>query len=248
MMDEPPRLESIDITEFTVGAMLRAGLAVRRVVKDADTMEEASNAIVRFLYDELVGRDGARACALVRLYKTHAFETLPRPEQEFARAQLGAIPLTPGLRCLALLATAGDEEAWNSRELSRGHRAIPLPSAETVRAAPMIARLLEQLGVDMESVIHGGSSRPREGRTYDIFHVPEALGSAYIPAQDEFVAPYGIRSVVGFGGLLRAGELYAVILFSRVDIPPASAARFRTIALDVRSALFALDESRTWRE
>ncbi len=56
------------------------------------------------------------------------------------------------------------------------------------------------------------------------------------------------RPAVGFGGLLRSGELFAIILFSRATIPSRSAVRFRTIALDVRSSLFAIDESRTWRD
>jgi hypothetical protein len=42
--------------------------------------------------------------------------------------------------------------------------------------------------------------------------------------------------------------MFAIILFSRVRIPRRSAARFRTIALDVRSSLFLFDEARTWRE
>ena len=67
-------------------------------------------------------------------------------------------------------------------------------------------------------------------------------------AQDEFVVPYGVTSVLGFGGLLRSGELFAVILFSRAPIPEASALRFRAIALDVRSALYAVNEANTWAE
>ena len=114
----------------------------------------------------------------------------------------------------------------------------------------MIARLVEALGLEIEAVVSGPStpSRLGEGRTYDVFHVEDAVGSPHIPAQREFVERYGIASVVGSGGLLRSGELYAVILFSRVRIPKSSAARFRTIALDVRSALYSLDEAKTWAE
>ena len=90
--------------------------------------------------------------------------------------------------------------------------------------------------------------RGADARTYDVFHVEQALGSPFIPAQRDFVEPYGIASVVGFGGLLRSGELFSVILFSRATIPARCAARFRTIALDVRSSLFAFDEGRTWRD
>jgi hypothetical protein len=114
----------------------------------------------------------------------------------------------------------------------------------------MITRLVEELGVDVESLLSASEPRSRgsEARTYDVFHVEEARGSPFIPAQREFVEPHGIASVVGFGGLLRSGELFAVILFSRHPIPERSAARFRTIALDVRSSLFAFDESHTWSE
>ena len=114
----------------------------------------------------------------------------------------------------------------------------------------MIAGLMQDLGVDLEAVISGAESpqRPADARTYDVFHVEQALGSPVIPAQDEFVIPYAIRSVVGFGGVLRSGELFAVVLFSRAPIPAASANRFRTIALDIRSALFTLDSATIWGE
>ena len=39
-------------------------------------------------------------------------------------------------------------------------------------------------------------------KTYDTFYVPESVGSPYIPTQDDFVIPNGIKSVLGFGGVL----------------------------------------------
>lgn len=244
-----PDFGPLDVTDFTVGAMLRSGIALRRAVRDCTSLESAASTIVRYFYDSCVeASTGARSCALVRFYKTHPFATLEPDLQEFAAQQLGGVDPDPAMRCLTLLGTAGDEQAWNSRHLSRGHRTIPLPSAEIVRAAPMIARLIEDLGLDIEAIVHGrdASVRTAGARTYDVFHVEQALGSAVIPAQQEFVIPYSIRSVVGFGGVLRSGEMFAVVLFSRAAITPASAIRFRTIALDIRSALFSLDEAHTW--
>lgn len=249
MADEPD-FGPLDVTDFTVGAMLRAGIAVRRAVRGAESLEEAANAIVRYLHDACVGPNGTRSCALVRFYKTHPFGDLEPTLQRFAAAQLGDARPHADMRCLTLLATAGEEPEWNVRQSSKGHRAIPLPSAERVRAAPMIMRLIEELGVDVDSLMSSSvqHSRGADTRTYDVFHVERALGSPYIPAQAEFVQRYGIASVVGFGGLLRSGELFAIILFSRDHIPTRSATRFRSIALDVRSSLFAFDESRTWRQ
>ena len=241
----------LDVTEFTVGAMLRAGIAIRREVRDAESLEEAAERIVRYLYDNCADPEaGERSCPLVRFYSTLPFEVLDADLQAFAAGQLGSMAALPALRCLTLLASAGDETSWNGRQSSRGHRAIPLPSTEAIRSAPMIMRLFEDLGLDIDALIAGSAPELRGGqsRTYDVFHVEEAVGSPFIPAQAEFVRPFGIRSVVGFGGLLRSNELFAVILFSRRHIPATSAARFRTIALDVRSALFLFDETRIWRD
>lgn len=250
-MSDLPDFGTLDVADFTVGGMLRAGIAIRRIVKGADTVEDATQCIVQYLYDHFADPiSGERTCPLVRFYKTDPYGGLPRELQEFASKQLGDIPATPSMRCLCLLATAGDEPEWNDRRQSRSHQAIALPSVEIVREAPMIAGLIEELGLDIASVIGGGepAMRGSTSRTYDVFHVEDARGSPHVPAQRNFVERYGIASVVGFGGLLRSGELYAVVLFSRVTIPARSAARFRTIALDVRSALYALDETRIWRE
>ena len=249
-MKSDPDFGPLDVAEFTVGAMLRAGIAIRRTVKGCECLEVAAEMVVRYLYDHCVGaRNGERACVLVRFYKTHPYGGLEPELQRFAAARLGAITPHDGMRCLTLLASAGDEDAWNSRHTSQAHKAIPLPSAEAVRSVPMVTRLIEELGLDLESVVTGAArpAHPGDTRTYDVFHVERAVGSPHIPAQREFVERYGIQSVVGFGGLLRSGEMFAVILFSRVPIPRVSAARFRTIALDVRSSLFVFDDAHTWR-
>jgi hypothetical protein len=251
-MSSKPDFGPLDVTDFTLGAMLRTGIALRRAVRDCPTMEAAAGTIVRYLYEHCVDvRSGARTCVLARFYKTHPYEALEPELQDYVAAALGTSRPAPRMRCLTLLGTAGDEPAWNSRHESRDHRAIPLPSADIVRTVPMIARLIEDLGMDLESVVTGrdpATARSSDARTYDVFHVEEALGSPVIPAQDEFVIPYAIRSVVGFGGVLRSGELFAVVMFCRAPIPPASANRFRSIALDIRSALFTLDESHVWDE
>ena len=230
-----------DLAHFALGDMLRCGLALRRETKHAATMEEAARAITRHLYDEcLEGGAGPRSCPLVRFYKTHVFAELEPALQSFARTQMPEEVPAPQMRCLVLLASAGDEPEWNDRRRSRGHQAVPLPSEQIVRRAPMIAQLIDQLGLPIEAVVQPSPEVVRElsGKSYNVFHVEEAPGSPFIPAQRDFVQPYGIRSVLGFGGLLHTGDLYAAILFSRTPIGADVASRFRTIALDVKSVVF----------
>jgi hypothetical protein len=231
-----------DLTHFDLSAMLRAIRELRRSVQGATSLESAAGAACRSLYDELVDAEGARACVLVRFYKTHAYGALPPELQRFAKRAFGAVaisPPEPEMKCLALLATVGDEPAWNDRRASEGHQAIPLPSPHVVERAPMIAQLIREFGMDLSDVVRpsGDVVRSLAGKSYGVFHVEEAQGSPYIPAQAGFVERYGIRSVLGFGGLLAAGDLFAVILFSRAPIPVASAERFRSIALELKICL-----------
>jgi signal transduction histidine kinase len=139
--------------------------------------------------------------------------------------------------CLTLAATAGEQAAWNDVRLSRDHRAIPLSTPKSVEQFPMIARLLDQLGVEVGGVIRPSPDFLISETDAGVFYVPEALGSPYIPAQDAFVIPFGIKSVVGFGGLLPDGRLFAVILFSKVAISRDVAELFGYLSLSTRMAL-----------
>jgi hypothetical protein len=234
-----------DLTKFDLGDMLNCSLRLREMASGAATLEVAANRVCRFLYDELQGPDNTRACALVRCYKTHPFSALEPDLQNFARDILGVETPRPSMKCLTLMATVGESGAWNSRHLSRRHRAIPLPSPEIVEKAPMISQLIKELGVELSSVLQPSPEIVKDlaGKRHGVFHVEDALGSPYIPAQQEFVVTYGIKSVLGFGGLLFNGELFAVILFSTVRVPATAADRFRTLALDVKSAFSRFSEA-----
>jgi hypothetical protein len=169
--------------------------------------------------------------------------TLPYHElepglQEFARAALGTEP-DPPTKCLTLLATAGDLPSWNDRHQSAGHRAIPLASPQMVAQSPMIFQLITQFGIELGALLTPETDiiLDLEQRTYNVFHVAEAPGSPHVPAQDEFVLPFGIRSVVGFGGVLPGGNLVAFILFAKCSIKSETASMFKTLALTAKLAL-----------
>ena len=230
--------------------MLRCGIDLRKHVQHARSVEEAAESITRYLYDELVEEStGRRACALVRCYKTHSYAELPTDLQGFARNALGHAPRTRTVKCLTLLGTAGDRPEWNSRLRSLGHQAIPLESEQMVEQAPMIAQLIKAFDLDLADVIAPTPEilRRATGKTSSVFYVPKANGSPYIPAQADFVVKERIESVLGFGGMLRNGDLLAVILFSRTPISEETASRFRTLGLDVRAGLFTAGDLPAFR-
>jgi hypothetical protein len=229
------------LSRFDLAETLRCSSGLRRTMQDAPSMESAAREACRFLYDELQTIRRERACALIRCYKTHPYGDLPADLKAFAREQLpGTRDPRADMRCLTLLATVGDEPAWNDRRQSSGHQAIPMPTSAAVQRAPMVAELIRAFGIDIAHAIAPPSSivKDLEGKSYGVFHVRDARQSPHIPAQD-FVDKHRIRAVVGFGGSLKLGDLFAIILFSRVPIPVAAAERFRTIALHVKSSLFS---------
>ncbi len=231
-----------DLSSFSVLDMVQCSAALRRASDASRSLEEAAQHMVRFIHQSFLDTRGSRQCALVRFYRTHAYGELPEDLKQFAKARMSGADPDEYMRCLTLLATAGDLPEWNDRRSSAGHKAIPLPSVEIVEQAPMIAQLIREVGFELADVINPPIAllQDRAGKTYNVFHVENAVGSPFIPAQNEFVIPFGIRSVVGFGGLTTRGEFFAIVLFAKTRILKESAARFRSVALEVKASIFGL--------
>ena len=109
----------------------------------------------------------------------------------------------------------------------------------------MISNLVRQLGVEVEALLKPTPELlvESDSSSFNVFHVPDARQSAYIPDQADFVEPFGIESVLGVGGMLPRGDIFAVILFSKVPIPRETAQLFRTLALNVKMAALPFDEA-----
>jgi len=229
-----------DITRFTLADMTNCGVSLRQICPEATSMEQAARATVRYLYENLHGPEG-RACALVRMYKTHPYADLPTELRDFGRELIQTETLDEATKCLTLLATVGEEPAWNDRHASRGHKSVPLLSKQAVERFPMIAQMVQHFGIPIASLL--GEAKPEilrdlDQKTYNVFYVPEThIHGPYIPAQEDFVIPYRIKSALGFGGALPSGNLFAVIMFIKVPIPMETARMFRTIAINVKMNL-----------
>lgn len=232
-----------DLLKISLVDLVRLSARLRASGVQSATMEEAARGMVDELYTTLLrdGAQGGRACALVRFYKTHKLRSLDERRKQFVNTRGGG-DLPPNTPCLTLLATRGDEDAWNDVLLSTGHLAIPLRNREAVTELPMVARLVQQLGVDLGPIFDNDGTLVFQDaqRTCNVFHVAEAHGSPYVPAQASFVEKYGIQSVIGFGGVLPTGDFFAIIMFTKVHISPAVADLFKTLALAARVAMLSL--------
>ncbi|MBD1848075.1 hypothetical protein H6F89_32885 [Cyanobacteria bacterium FACHB-63] len=239
-----------NLTKFTLGDMTECGAALRKLGNGADSMEEVANRTTRYFYEHFLDPEtGQNAFALVRFFKTHAYCDLDTELRRFADQMLDDSLEQPEMKCLTLLATVGDQPEWSDRSASKGHQAIPLPSEQMVAQAPMISQLISQLGLTINDVL---SPDPDlllnlQERTYNVFYIPEAKGSIHIPAQEEFIHPFEIKSVLGFGGILPSGNLIAVILFSKMSIQRDIAELFKLLALNVKMAVLPFDQQSVFR-
>ncbi|MGR3178479.1 MAG: hypothetical protein ACUZ8E_10525 [Candidatus Anammoxibacter sp.] len=229
-----------DINHFTLANMTDCGDALRNLGSGAKSMEEVANNTVRFFFDNFADKQtNEKAYALVRFFKTHPYGELDAGLQEFAGGLLNGQTIPPETKCLTLLGTVGDKPAWNSRNDSNGHKAIPLISEEMVSRLPMVRHLIRQLGLDVNSVLVPDSNIivELEKKTFNVFHVEDAAGNQYVVAQDDFVVPCGIRSVIGFGGMMASGNIFVVIMFSKSLITSTTANMFKPLALSVKLAV-----------
>jgi hypothetical protein len=233
------------LSKFGLREATECTTALRKIGSDCRSMEETANKIVTYLYNNFTDETSRTSeFALVRLFKTQAYEKLNNGLKKLVGKLFPDGVANEQTKCLTLISTIGDVNSWKSRDTSKGHKAIPLSSEETVNKLPMIRNLIKQLGLDIKTIISPDPALIKDmaEKTYNIFLVPEALDSPYIPAQNDFVIPFKIKSVIGFGGVLPDGEIFTVIIFSKKPIVEDVAALFKTVALSIKVALLPFIE------
>lgn len=233
------------LSRFTLADMTACGATLRKLGKGVPTLEAVAQKLTTYFYQNFQDPYSQEPeFALVRCFQTYPYGALPPDLQSLAQATIAPAPASSALQCLTLLATAGDLPQWNDRTQSHGHQVIPLSSVEMVKQAPMISQLLQQLGLNLEFIVAPDPSLIMDlhEQTYNIFYIPHALNSPFIPAQTEFVKPFQIESVLGFGGILPSGSLIILILFSKCPINRETAELFKPLALNTKMAVLPFDQ------
>jgi len=231
------RLAMYDINNLTLDVMRQCGSTLSGLGNQAKSMEEVADKVVHYLYEHMEA-DGEKAFALVRFYKTHPYASLDPQLQEHACKFLDTELSSSQIKCFTMLATAGNQTKWESRKNTIKYDAIPL-TTEGVKHSIMTGEIIRQFGLDLGSVMNPDSKTlaENEDTQLDVFYLSEALGSPFIPQQAEFVVPYGIKSILGFGGILPARDLFAVIMFSKVYVSRHTAEMFSIFGPDVKAAI-----------
>lgn len=237
--------------------------AIARCGDQVGSMEGAARYAAAAMRGAFPTAEGDCALALVRIFQTTRFEQLTPQLRSYALARMAPGASGEGTRCLALLATLGDRPTWCDRHASRDHQALPLAGGEVVRRVPLGLTVMDHLvGADAQRAAHpphtgrpdadawrgdpGGHGDFAQGEvTYHgeprptrvaVHLVSQVAGSPLVPAQ-WLVDAHGVASALGLGGILPSGELFSVVIFSRVPIDTVTAHRFGAVAEALCAAL-----------
>ncbi|MBC8553021.1 MAG: hypothetical protein H8D23_25630 [Candidatus Brocadiales bacterium] len=229
-----------DLTKFSLQDMSEVGDALQQLELKATNIDELSDMMVRYFFDNLGDtQTGEKSSVLVRFFMTYPYSSLDKGLRQSVDKMLDGQSVDQNMKCLKLSATAGVQPEWNSIIHSKDHSVLPLQNENMLKKNIMVHQFIDQMGIGISNVLNPDPklSSELEGRVFNVYHVPDAIGSSYIPAQKEFVVPFGIKSAMGFGGMLPTGNLFALLVFSKTKIPRNTANLFKNIALHVRMAL-----------
>src|SRR5262245_46865245 len=140
-----PGVVRYELPRLSLSALVELGREISASRESARSMEEVAACVVSTLRDRFIDEHGRLSNVLVRFYRTTSFEHLDDGLRTIASRDLGGVAPSPNMRCLTLLASAGDRPEWMERTRSSRHQCIPLPSHERVAAMPMISQLMRQL-------------------------------------------------------------------------------------------------------
>jgi hypothetical protein len=236
----------LSLTDYSYLSANQLKERITGAVAGCKTAEAAAQSVAKTICDAF-----GDEVPLARVYATVPFAQLPPDVAGFVRgAAEGSTAGTLGdeTPVLALLGTYGDMPAWRDRRQSKGHAGIPLLSADFVHDVPMIASLLQQLGVDMRLPPEDGIAALCKNTSsyYGSFYVEDARsavdskGRKVIPAQD-FVKKHGVVSVLGSGAAhLSTGRLLVLILFARGHVSEGTVSRIAPVASRVVAGISKL--------
>jgi hypothetical protein len=226
------------LDEFKLTDMAACSADIRQLGLGSDSFEEAAEKIISYFYTHFCNEQGEPAVSLARVFKTVRFNGLDEDLRRYAQSNFENVSDT---RFLALMASKGELSNWNDRRLSKSHRLIPVSDREALRQkTPMIAALIDEYDSVGEPAQSAHSSysyilQPDQKR-FNVFYVPDASSCTLIGDHD-FVKQFGIKSVLGFGGMLNSNSSFWIVMFCRVFVPKEMAQMFNPLCLSAKNAL-----------
>ena len=231
----------INLNQLSITEIFKLSKHIKEKCRNLSSFEEVAQELMRVLYSSLVVKDGRSPFVLARFYKSCAYSELPDDIRNYILTKELKENLNSGNKYLTLLGSFGELDNWKNRNLSEDYKAFPIYDEHMLDKFPMLSAVFDQIGLDLSYLKQTDKNilAKEDHRQYGVFCVENAEGSKLIPKQAEFVKPYSVKSVFGFGGIYSTSNVYAVLIFSRERLNRKDAQLFLSLNPAIKQTTLA---------
>ena len=221
----------IDFNQLSIAKIIKLSKDIKEKCVNFSSFEEVAQELMRVLYSSFVTEGGRSPFVLARFFKSCAYSELPDDIRNYIHNKESQGNSISDNKYLTLLGSFGELDNWKSRNLSENYKAFPMHDKHMLDRFPMLSAAFEEIGLDLSHLRQTDKSIliKDKHRQYGVFCVENADGSKLIPKQEEFVRPYSVKSVFGFGGIYSTSNVYAVLIFSRERLSRKDAQLFLSL-------------------
>ena len=230
---------TVSLARLSLADAAELGARLRAAGEGATSMEEVAVSLVRLINEATVSEAGEASCVLVRCFTTIGRSRLPI---RLVRLLQLDDDDDPDGRYLVLLATEGVEPDWCDRRRSRHHQSSPSRAAQCRRPFPW------SHGCFANSALHCHRRSVTAPPSSNLPTMPSACSMSrrrlvvLTFRTGTFIAEYRVASVVGVGGRLPTGDVFAVLCFSREPISRQIAEPLQPLAMSIKLAFLPVFE------
>jgi len=205
----------IDISELTLATVFDLSQTIKDKCKDKSNLQQVAQELMKTLCQAIVTDSDNSAIVLGRLFKSCSYSDLTEDIQNYIQQREETNAITPESKFLTLLGTWGKLEEWQHIEESKNYKAFSLNDKDVLYKFPMLSAVFKQIGYKIPTETEPDKSIiiDNQDKEYGVFYVKDSTGNKLVPKQAEFVMPYGVKSVIGFGGRYGNNNIYSIILF-----------------------------------
>lgn len=205
------------------------------------TEEERAEAMLRYLFKNLVTIEGQPACTLLRLFKVEPYRSLPPALRALVTPGLPDRQPSPDAIFVRLLASVGATSPSIHPATCTSRLFRVSPESEVAGRSPILTWVLEERKMRLEKAGAGEKLADVADQLgiKGLRHIEHPVGNRLVLDQD-FVRQKEIRSVVGCAETLSRGNALGFVLYSKVPISRPVAQLLRGIGYSMRLSLQAV--------
>ena len=221
----------INFNQLSIAKIIDLSKHIKEKCINFSSFEEITQELMRVLYSSFVTEGGRSPFVLARFFKSCAYDKLPDDIKNYIHNKEPKANFISSNKYLTLLGSFGELDNWKNRNLSENYKAFSIHDEHLLDKFPMLSAVFDKIGLNLSHLKQTDKSILIKDyhRQYRVFCVENAEGSNLIPKQAEFVRPYSVKSVFGFGGTYSTSNVYAVIIFSREKLSREEAQLFLSL-------------------